>query len=168
MNRFLHQAVSMWAILGGIILLAIMVVTTLNAGAFAIDRIARYFGNTFAALPGYEDFVRLAVSSAALMFFPYCQYKRGHVVVDLFVTRFSPNLNRALDLFSLFSTTALALFLAYWMMQGMIETYHDNALSRVLGWHEWPFYLPGVISLILWAMTSGSQIFMTKDATARA
>ena len=32
-------------------------------------------------------------------------------------------------------------------------------VSPVLGWPEWPFYLPGIVSLALWALVALSQIF---------
>ena len=34
-----------------------------------------------------------------------------------------------------------------------------GAVSRVLGWPEWPFYLPGLASLLLWAAIAGLQLF---------
>ncbi len=162
MYAYLRQAIKTWAILGGIMVLMIVVVTSVNVGAFAIDRIARQFGGHFGALPGYEDFVRLAISSAVMMFFPYCQYMRGHVVVDLFASRMSLRTKRTLDNISLAATGCLALFLAYWMTMGMVETYNDNAVSRVLGWPEWPFYSPGIVSLLLWAVIAWVQIFNDK------
>jgi hypothetical protein len=60
------------ALLGGLILFAIVLVTVTNVAAFGLDRLARIFGHSVSGLPGYEDFVRLAVSSAVLMLFPYC------------------------------------------------------------------------------------------------
>ena len=53
----------------------------------------------------------------------------------------------------------MALFLAYWMVLGLLETRADGALSRVLGWPEWPFYLPGIASLLLWAAIAAYQVF---------
>ena len=159
MRVLLERLATGWALLGGMILLAIVLVTVANAGAFGLDRLARLFGGTVSGLPGYEDFVRLAVSAAALMFFPYCQLKRGHIAVDLFAERMPPALRRALDAVSLFGIAALALFLAYWMTQGLAETRADGALSRVLGWPEWPFYLPGILSLALWAAIALLQLF---------
>ncbi len=158
-NPFLHTLVSAWAILGGVIVLIIVGVTMVNVSAFGLDRVARLFGANVGGLPGYEDFVRLAISCAALMFFPYCQAKRGHIVVDLLTANFPVRVQRALDVISLALTCTLALFLGYWMIVGMVETYNDNALSRVLGWPEWPFYGPGIVSLFLWAMVAGGQVF---------
>jgi TRAP-type C4-dicarboxylate transport system permease small subunit len=166
-SRLLERLAVCWALLGGLLLLAIVLVTVTNVGAFALDRIARLFGTTVAGLPGYEDFVRLAVSAAALMLFPYCQLRRGHVAVDLFVNALPPAWQRALDAISLAGMIALAAFLAYWMMLGLLETRADGALSRVLGWPEWPFYAPGVVSLVLWAAIGAVQLFES-EADGRA
>lgn len=152
-----------WALAGGVLIIAIMLVTSVNVGAFALDRIARLFDAHVAALPGYEDFVRLAISSAALMFLPYCQHRRGHVAVDLLVSKLPAVLRQSLDRLWLVAIVILALFLAYWMFQGLIETYDDRALSPVLSWPEWPFYIPGLLSLILWAVIAGMQVFETDD-----
>jgi TRAP-type C4-dicarboxylate transport system permease small subunit len=163
MSGIAERVSAAWAVAGGLVILAIMLVTSVNVGAFALDRLARLFGANVGALPGYEDFVRLAVSCAALMFFPYCQLRRGHVAVDLFVSLFPRVVKRALDRLWLAAIVALALFLAYWMCLGMLETRADRALSPVLGWPEWPFYLPGVISLLLWALVAAWQIFETGE-----
>lgn len=155
--KLVERLASQWALLGGLLLLAIMIVTSVNIAAFGLDRIARLFGANVSALPGYEDFVRLAISCTALMFFPYCQVKRGHVVVDLFASSFPVWFVRLLDRTWLVAILGLALFLLYWMTAGMVETYRDSALSPILGWPEWPFYLPGILSLFLWAAVASAQ-----------
>ena len=154
MPPLLERIVLWWALAGGIGLLAIVGATAFNIGAFALDMVARSFGGNVAAFPGYEDFVRLMVSAAALMLFPYCQLRRGHVAVDLFVERMPVRLQRLVDAVSLIGMTLLVLFLLYWMTIGMVETRDDHAVSRVLGWPEWPFYLPGLVSLALWALVA--------------
>ena len=159
MRAHLERIATWWALLGGVLLLVIVVVTATNAGAFALDRAARLVGGTVSGLPGYEDFVRLAISCAALMLLPYCQLRRGHVAVDLFVSMTPPRVQRALDTVSQVAMAGLAAFLAYWMVLGMLETRGDGALSRVLGWPEWPFYLPGIVSLALWATIATAQVF---------
>ena len=153
MRRTLDKVTAGWAILGGLILLSIVAVTVTNVGAFTMDRVARLWGSTISGLPGYEDYVRLAVAAAIPMFLPYCQLQRGHLSVDLFLKNAPAALNRFIERLSLVLMAATALFLAYWMVVGMQETKDDGALSRVLGWEEWPFYIPGIISLILWALS---------------
>ena len=152
MQQALHRAAAAWAILGGVFLFAIVGVTVTNVAAFALDRIAQLAGRDVSGLPGYEDFVRLSVSSAALMLFPYCQARRGHVAVDILAETAMPRaIQRGLDTLWQLLIAALAGFLAWKMTLGMLETYADHALSRVLGWPVWPFYLPGIASLALWA-----------------
>lgn len=153
MNRILARVAAIWALCGGVLLLAITLVTSWNAGAFLLARL----GLPVQGLPGYEDFVRLTVSAAALMFFPWCQLRRGHVAVELFVSALPPWLRSGLDRLWLALMGLLALFLGYWMVLGGLETYLDGASSSILAWPEWPFYVPGIVSLVLWAMIALRQ-----------
>jgi TRAP-type C4-dicarboxylate transport system permease small subunit len=155
LRDILERVVLWWALLGGVGLLLIVGATAFNIGAFAADMVAQKFGASVGAFPGYEDFVRLMVSAAVLMLFPYCQLRRGHVAVDLFVEQMPQPVQRAIDAISLIGMTVLVVFLLYWMVIGMVETRADQAVSRVLEWPEWPFYLPGLVSLALWALVAG-------------
>lgn len=153
----LDRAAAALALAGGCVLLLIAAVTSFNAGAFALDRLARLWGGNVAGLPGYEDFVRLAVSAAALLLLPHCQARHGHVVVDIFTRNAPRPLRRGLDTAARALTAAFALFLAASMTAGMAETFRDGALSRVLGWPEWPFQLPGIAALLLWSAVAARQ-----------
>ena len=167
MNRFISRMAEWFALAGGALLIAIVLVTATNVGAFALDRAARLLGGNVAGLPGYEDFVRLAVSCAALMMLPWCQARHGHVSVDLFVDMLGKRARVVTAVVSTLGTIALALFLAWWMALGLLETRADGTLSRVLGWPEWPFYAPGVASLLLWAAVAASQLpAAVRDGTA--
>lgn len=158
MRSGLVKLVELWAFLGGLLLMVIVLVTTTNVIAFALDKLARLAGSTVSGLPGYEDFVGLAIGAAALTFFPYCQLRKGHVAVDLFVSKAPRRMRHALGYVWLLTAIATALFLAYWMWLGMFESRSDDAVSRVLGWPVWPFYAPGVVSLVLWAAVAAMQI----------
>ncbi|MEZ5863776.1 MAG: TRAP transporter small permease [Geminicoccaceae bacterium] len=158
MNRagdLLERIVAGWAILGGIVLLLIVAVTGTNVGLYVVDAIVP---GAVRVISGYEDIVRLFVSAAALMMLPYCQLRRGHVTVDLLTEGLSPRVVRRLDLASLGLMTALPLFLGYWMIFGMLETRADGRISPVLEWAQWPFYLPGLVSLALWALVALDQL----------
>ena len=162
-SQVIRRLAEWWAVGGGLVLLAIVLVTTANAGAFAADRLARVWGGTVAGLPGYEDFVRLAISGAALMFFPYTQSCRGHVAVDIFVAWLPAGLRLLLARLWLLTTAAMALFLAWWMWFGMARARADALVTGVLGWPDWPFYLPGIASLILWAAVAAIQMLEPDD-----
>jgi TRAP-type C4-dicarboxylate transport system permease small subunit len=167
MHPLLERVVLWWALLGGILLLSIVGVTAFNVAAFAADDLAGLFGGSVEAFPGYEDFVRLVISAAALMLFPYCQLRHGHVAVELWVDRLPRAAKRAIDLVAHAAMAVLVLFLLFWMWIGMLETWADGEVSRVLGWPEWPFYLPGLISLALWAAVAARDAARLLQGAAR-
>lgn len=75
MRSFLYRLADYFALGGGLIIMVIVLVTTANVTAFTLNRIASLWGGQVPGLSGYEDFVRLAMSAAALMFFPLAQIK---------------------------------------------------------------------------------------------
>lgn len=158
MSTLLGRVADLFAVLAGVVLLIIVLVTVANTGAFILDRIAGVFGADVAGLPGYEEFVQLAISGAALMFFPYCQANRGHVAVKLFTGRLPRSVEGAIDKVWLTLTAAIALFLVYWMVLGMIEAHEDGAVTAVLGWAVWPFYAPGIAATTLWGLVAATQL----------
>lgn len=159
MTKFLGRMADSFALFGGVILGIIVLITTTNAAAFILDRLVGVFGADVSGLPGYEDVVRLAISVAALMFFPYCQLHRGHVAVDILVNNFRYRTRRAIDRVWLVLIAGAAFFLAYWMVYGLVEKKSDNALAGVIGWPEWPFYIPGIAAMILWGCVALAQTF---------
>lgn len=153
----IEHAARLWALAAGLLLLLMTAVTTWNAGAFVLDRLVRPAGLSVAGLPGYEDFVRLLTSCALAMVLPFGQLRRGHVAVDLFTHAMPAPLRGGLARLWLVATALAAAFLGYWMVLGMLETRADGTATSILGWPEWPFYLPGIVSLALWAAVALCQ-----------
>jgi len=162
MEALLKKVCLWWVYLSGLLLLIVVITTVINISAFGLDKIARIFGSNVGALPGYEDFVKLLVSCIALMFFPWAQAERGHISVDFFANKFSSNWQKYLDILWLSLTLILVVFLGILMFLGMLESREDGALSSILGWIQWPFYIPGIISLFLWSLVLMYQIFINK------
>lgn len=162
METIIKKICLYWVYLAGIMILIIVLSTVFNIAAFGLDKMARLFDLNVGGLPGYEDLVRLSISCIALMLFPWAQLEKGHVSVDFFTENLATHLQIILDKVWLIVTFVLVVFLSITMMLGLMESYDDNALSRILGWSEWPFYIPGIISLILWALVLFYQIFLEK------
>jgi len=158
MGALIRRAAEIAALAGGVLLIAILLVTSTNVGAFIANRVAGLWGGSVGGLPGYEDFVRRVTGAAVLMFFPYAQLCRGHVAVDFFTSFLPKGWSRLLDQMWTALTILLALFLAGWMALGMIQARADRLVTGVLGWPDWPFYLPGVLSLCLWAAVAALQL----------
>ncbi len=152
MQTRLEQVISAWAIAGGIVLLVIVGVTAFNVSAYVAGSLARLWGGTVGVFAGYEDFIRYTVGAAALMLFPYCELRGGHVSVDVVFDRLPRWLQRGAGNLARIGQLALVLFLFYWIAHGMMDARADGLQSPVLAWAEWPFYLPGLMSLVLWAI----------------
>jgi TRAP-type C4-dicarboxylate transport system permease small subunit len=157
----LERAAAAMAIAGGTILLAIAALTGLNVLLHVADAIAP---GRLGIVPGYEDLVRLWVGAAVPLLFPWCELRRGHVAVDLLAERLPAAAQRALERLGVALSLALALFLAFWMAQGLLETRADGRIASVLGWPEWPFFLPGLAALLLWAAVAAARLLPGRRA----
>jgi len=157
LHAILGQIAAALALLAGAVLMAITLATAFNVGALGASRV----GLPTDGIAGYDDLVRLLISAAALMMFPYCQVQRGHVAVDILVERFPRRLQRMLEVVSLALMAAAALFLLRYMVPGMLESRSDGTVAAVLGWQEWPFYLPGILAVALWAAIALNQAVLT-------
>ncbi|PID48280.1 MAG: hypothetical protein CR967_00720 [Proteobacteria bacterium] len=164
MEAWIRKSSLFLVYLASFLLILVIIVTVLNIGAFGLDKLTRMFGYNVEGLAGYEDFVKLCISSIALMFFPWTQYERGHVSVDFFADKLSNKIQIYLDKIWLIVTFFFVLFLAYFMFLGMLEAREDDAMSSILGWSIWPFYVPGIISLILWAIIIFYQVLFKRSA----
>jgi TRAP-type C4-dicarboxylate transport system permease small subunit len=161
MQGLLHRLSLGFALAGGGLLGLVVLVTTANAVAFILDRIARLGGANVPALPGYEEFSALATGCAAILFLPWCQASRGHVAVDVLIARAPVGLRRALGRIWLGLTAAVAAALAGAMALGVAELRADSAVTAVLGWPIWPFLMPAVAALGLWSAVAASAMFGT-------
>lgn len=150
MRRILQRITAGFALYGGIVLGVIVLATVVNVGGFTIDALVRPFGGSFPGLAGYEEVVQLLIGGGVLAFFPYCQLHWGHIAVDLFMERAPEPVRNAIDRLSLLATTLIALFLGVMMIEGCLESRRDGIVSSVLALPEWPFYIPGIVSVFLW------------------
>lgn len=157
MRLWVGKIVTAWALAGGGLMLVLVGLTSWNTAGFGLDRLAGLVGFHVSGLSGYEDVVRLVMACAALMCVPYCQHRHGHVAVEVLASRWSEGLQRACRRLWSGCTAVLALFLGWWMGVGLLETWADRTLSPILGWVEWPFYGPGVVSMVLWAWVAAVQ-----------
>ena len=158
MDNFVRKSSLVLVYIASFLLMLIVLATVYNVCAFGLNRVARLYGYSVAGLPGYEEFVKLSVGCVALMYFPYTQYKRGHISVDFFSQKLSNRVQVLLDKTWLFVTFCFVVFLSIFMFIGMLENYEDATISSVLGWSIWPFYIPGIISLALWSLILICQV----------
>ena len=136
----LLNLIKFWALLGGFLLLAVVLMTTYSAAAgFLISR----------PFPGDFELTQMGLAVAAFAFLPYCQLTFANVSADIFTTGASPrtvlNLNRLGSLIALFFS-GLLIWRTY---AGMLDYQTYLELTTILQIPIWYAFVPTLFSLLL-------------------
>lgn len=150
--------------MGGLCILAVAGLMSLNALFLGLDRGLGRFGPGVSGIYGTEEIVSLLASVAVLAFFPLCHLRNGHIAVGILVDFAPARFRRANAVLVHLLACAAALFLGWWLALGMVEVFQDHAVTSLLGFPQWPFYLPGVISMALWALVAAHTVLDSKGA----
>ncbi|MDA1326509.1 MAG: TRAP transporter small permease [Proteobacteria bacterium] len=141
-GRALYRVSDILAVIGGLLCCVMATLVTVSVTG-------RYL---FASpVPGDYDLLGILGGCAIFAFLPYCQIKRGNIVVDFFTTGVSPRGRSMLDGIG----SALYLFIAVlftWRLYfGAIELYETSEVLAVINFYRWwtlPFSLFCMVVLI--------------------
>jgi len=134
-GRALFAAARIFAIAGGVLLVACALLTTASIITNAL------FNHQ---IRGEFDLVSFGTSWAVYLFLPYCQLTRGNVVVDFFFSGAGPRLRCLLDGIGSLLYFAVALLLIWRMGVGGIEIFESGQSSAVL---KVPYWLSFPVAL---------------------
>ncbi|WP_298926750.1 TRAP transporter small permease [uncultured Ramlibacter sp.] len=138
--RVLEQLAKIFAILAGVLLTGITLMTCLSL----IGR-----NTTGATIVGDFELTGVAAGAAIAMFMPYCQIRRGNIIVDFFTSGLSKAANDRLDrLGALLLALAFAL-LAWRTTLGGMNAYDTQSTTMMMGFPEWVVYVAMVPPFIL-------------------
>jgi TRAP-type C4-dicarboxylate transport system permease small subunit len=136
----LRRAVELWALLGGLVLLAVVLMTTWSATS----------GVLFSRpLPGDVELTEMLVAVAVFMFLPYCQLSGANVTADIFTARAGPRTVALLQLLSAAVALAFAALLLFRMYAGLADYREYEETTTILHIPIWYAYLPALASLVL-------------------
>jgi TRAP-type C4-dicarboxylate transport system permease small subunit len=100
---------------------------------------------------GDFELVGAAAGAAVALFMPWCQLKRGNIIVDFFTAKASPRSIDRLDRFgALLLGLAMAL-LAWRSTLGGINAWKSGSGTMLIGFPEWVIYVAMVPPLALTA-----------------
>ena len=98
-----------------------------------------------------------AAGAAIALFMPWCQLRRGNIMVDFFTAKASPATQAALDRFGAL-LLALAMGLMAWRTAvGGLSAWNNHSGSMMLGFPDWIVYLFMVPALALTALIGLTQ-----------
>jgi TRAP-type C4-dicarboxylate transport system permease small subunit len=149
--KILGQLAKLCAILAGLL----MVFITLMTVTSVIGR--DFFGK---AITGDFELSGAACGAAVGLFMPWCQYKRGNIIVDFFTAKTSEATQSMLDRAGAFVLAVIMAVLTWRTTLGGISAYNSNSGTMMLGFPEWIVYSAIVPGLALTAVIAFAQCFL--------
>ena len=131
------------AVLAGMLLIVITLMT-------CISLIGR--NTTGWSIVGAFELSGFAAGAAIALFMPWCQVKRGNIIVDFFTAKASEATQQRLDRFGALML-ALAMGLMAWRTTiGGLNAWKSQSSSMIMGVPEWIVYVGMVPPLVLTAV----------------
>lgn len=98
-----------------------------------------------------------AAGAAIALFMPWCQMRRGNIIVDFFTTKASQATNRALDRLGALVLAVCMGLLAWRSAIGGLSAWNSGSGSMMLGFPDWIVYVCMVPPLVLTALIGLTQ-----------
>jgi TRAP-type C4-dicarboxylate transport system permease small subunit len=134
------RVIEAWALLGGIVLLGVALMTTWSA----------FTGWVFAKpLPGDFELTEVLVAIAVFSMLPYCQQTDANVTADIFTAGAGPRAVAGFRLFSALLALGVALVLLWRTWAGMLDYRQFIETTAILKIPIWWAYVPAIASLAL-------------------
>jgi len=134
------RVIEAWALLGGIVLLGVALMTTWSAFTGWV------FGKP---LPGDFELTEVLVAIAVFSMLPYCQQTDANVTADIFTAGAGPRAVAGFRLFSALLALGVALVLLWRTWAGMLDYRQFIETTAILKIPIWWAYVPAIASLAL-------------------
>lgn len=143
--RLARSLIAGWALAGGVLLLAVVLVNVFSVLGSAL------FGRPF---PGDFELTEIGVCVAAFAFLPYCQITGSNVSADIFTARASPRVVAWLTASGALIALLFSLLLVWRMWDGMLDQKRYDYTTAILQFPHWLAFLPILVSLALLAVAA--------------
>lgn len=141
--RVLEHLAKFCAILAGLILTGI----TLMTCASLVGR-----NTTGWTLVGDFELTGVAAGAAIALFLPWCQARRGNIIVDFFTARASRRTTDRLDRFGALLLGLAVGLLAWRTAMGGLSSWRSQSTTMMMGFPEWIVYAFMVPPMVLTAV----------------
>ena len=91
----------------------------------------------------------VAAGAAIALFMPWCQLRKGNIIVDFFTAKASERTNAALDRFGALLLGLVFALLAWRTTMGGLNAWSSQSGTMMLGFPEWVVYAAMVPPFIL-------------------
>lgn len=143
--RFAQGLITGWALVGGMVLLAVVLVNVASVVGGAL------WGKPF---PGDFELTEVGVCVAAFAFLPYCQLSGSNVSADIFTMRASARFVAWCTGAGSLSALLFSLLLLWRMQAGMMDQKLYDYTTAILQFPHWIAFIPILFSLGLLALAA--------------
>ena len=158
MGRVLTRLARIFAIIGGICLTAAGLLTVVSV-------MGRYFINS--PIPGDFELVEMACAVAVFSFLPYCQLRKGNVLVDFFTHKAAPRTKGLLDSASALIYGLITVLLTWRLWVGgfdFLDTNEQTIILQIPRAYVFVFIMPSMVLLVLVAFYTIWQHYYSNSA----
>ncbi|WP_319774142.1 TRAP transporter small permease [Breoghania sp.] len=150
------EFITRWlAISGGLALVALTTVTCLSVIGRELSGFAPFFG----PIQGDFELVEAGCAFAIFAFLPWCQMRRGHVTVDIFVQPLGPRGLAGLSLVGNVILTACALLIAVKLGEGLIDKRSYSETTFILQMPVWWGYAVALVGAWVFVLASAFTVW---------
>jgi TRAP-type C4-dicarboxylate transport system permease small subunit len=111
------------------------------------------------SLVGDFELTGVAAGAAIALFMPWCQIRRGNIIVDFFTAKASERTNALLDRFGALLLAGMMGLLAWRTVYGGLNAWSTRSGTMMLGFPEWIVYSAMIPPLVLTAVIGLHQAF---------
>ncbi len=148
------------AVAGGLVLIALVVMTCLSISGRALIPIG------LSPIKGDFEWIEMGVAFAVFAFLPWCQYNRGHARVDLFAANLGPTGNRLADFVSDVLMFGAASIIGWRPWLGMLDKKSFGETTFILQYPIWYAYAASMVGAAAFVLVSAFCILRSLRAFA--
>lgn len=149
------EFVTRWlAIAGGAALVAMTVLTCVSVAGRVLSGVAVAPFDVLGPVQGDFELVEAGCAFAIFAFLPWCQMRRGHVTVDIFVQPLGPRVGAGLSLIGNILLTACALLIAVKLGEGMLDKRSYSETTFILQMPVWWGYAVALAGAWIFVLAS--------------
>jgi TRAP-type C4-dicarboxylate transport system permease small subunit len=158
-GRVVGGLAKLMALAGGILLVALAVMTVVSITGRAFSRAG------LGPVPGDFELIEAGCAVAIFAFLPWCQFRQGHVTVDLLAAYMPPRLWGALAVAGNSAMSIVAVIVTWYLWLGFLDKLAYGETSMILQMPVWWGYAAGSVAAAIFVLTCFYTVWRSLNET---
>ncbi|MGY6536870.1 MAG: TRAP transporter small permease [Pararhodobacter sp.] len=158
-GKWIGHFTNLMAIIGGLVLTAVMLLAVASIIGRALSRLQWPIFSGLGPIPGDFELVAMGTGMSIFLFLSWAQFNRGHVTVDIFVSKLGPRGLAWLSTVTNLIMTVMVVILAQRIGEGMASKQRFGEITQILEIPVWYGYLGGMFGLWAFALVCAYTVW---------